>query len=113
MSDLTVTRESLKRVDLVVADGRIDSSTAPQFDAILKECLADGNYNIVVNLSSVSYMSSAGLRALISALREAKGKGGRIAIAAPSERVSEVLELAGVVTLFDVYDDQTAAVGSF
>lgn len=113
MSDLTVSRESHKRVDLVAAEGRIDSSTAPQFDDILKKCLADNQYNIVINLSGVSYMSSAGLRALVAALRECKGRGGRIAIAEPSERVSEVLELAGVSTLFDIYDDQTAAVGSF
>ena len=77
----------------------------------------DGNYNIIVNLSAVSYMSSAGLRALVSALRECKKHRGDVRLSAPSERVAEVLDLAGLTVkeapLFQVYEDDTTAVGSY
>jgi anti-anti-sigma factor len=64
-------------------------------------------------LNGVTYMSSAGLRAIVALLRESKKHRGDVRIATPSERVKEVLQLAGLDSLFDMYDDETAAVGSF
>lgn len=113
MSELELSKESLKRVDIIRANGRIDSNSAPEFDNELKAALENGRHNIVLNLSGVSYMSSAGLRALISALRECKKHHGNVVLAAPSDRVKEVLELAGLSTIFNIYDDETTAVGNF
>ncbi|HEX6384533.1 MAG TPA: STAS domain-containing protein [Anaerolineae bacterium] len=110
---LDISRESLKRVELVQVSGRVDSSNAGELDQALKDIMNDGRHNIVLDLSGVNYMSSAGLRALIAALRESKKHRGDVRIATPSERVSEVLSLAGVDSLFQVYDSRAAAVGSF
>ncbi|MFN2137468.1 MAG: STAS domain-containing protein [Candidatus Promineifilaceae bacterium] len=116
-SDLNITTEQLKRVMLVAANGRIDSSNASELDSALKEAIEAGNSGIIVNLSGVEYMSSAGLRALVSALRECKKRRGDLVISQPSPRVSEVLELAGLSTgpnpLFSVYENDASAVGSF
>lgn len=103
----------MKRVDVITVDGRIDSNSAPEFDSKLKEVTGNGRYNLVLDLSSVNYMSSAGLRAIVAALRETKKRGGDVRIASPSDRVAEVLSLAGLDSLFKVYDDATTAVGSF
>lgn len=113
MSELELSKESLKRVDVIRVNGRIDSSNAPEFDNELKAIMEDGRYNIALNLAHVNYMSSAGLRALISALRECKKHSGNVVLAAPSDRVKEVLELAGLTSIFNMYTDETAAVGSF
>lgn len=113
MTELNINVESHKRVELVSVNGRIDSSTAPQFDTALKDIMGNGRYNIVLNLAEVTYMSSAGLRGIVSALRECKKKKGDVRLATPSERVSEVLSLAGLDSLFQMFDDTTAAVGSF
>lgn len=110
---LNIVTESYKRAVLVKASGRIDSSSASQFDATLKGLIADGQNNLVVDLSEINYMSSAGLRTIVAAHRECRKKGGDVHLAAPSERVSEVLSLAGLHTIFTVFDDTTAAVGSF
>lgn len=119
MSDpsLTINVEHMKRVTLVTVAGRVDSSNAAELDNTLKETMNDGNYNIVLNLSDVNYMSSAGLRALVSALRECKKHRGDVRLSEPSERVAEVLDLAGLTVveapLFQVFDNNMAAVGSF
>ncbi len=116
-STLEINVENLKRVTLVTVDGRVDSSNAAELDGALKDTLGKGQNNIAVNLSGVNYMSSAGLRSLVSALRECKKSHGNLVISAPSERVSEVFELAGLTStstpLFSVYESDTAAVGSF
>ena len=105
--------QSMKRVELMTVSGRIDSSNAGEFDAALKALLDRGEYQLVLNLSGVEYTSSAGLRALVSALRECKKHNGDLRLAAPSDRVMEVLNLAGLNTLFQVFDDDVSAVGSF
>ncbi len=80
MSDpsLTINVEAMKRATLVTVAGRVDSSNAAELDNTLKEIMDDGTYNIILNLSDVSYMSSAGLRALVSALRECKKHRGDV-----------------------------------
>ena len=111
MLDISV--QTLKRVDVVTVSGRVDSNTSPDLEAALEERMAEGRYNLVVDLSDVNYLSSAGLRTLVSALRTCKKKGGDVRIASPSERVFEVMALAGLDSLFTSYDDVTVAVGSY
>lgn len=115
MSDTSVniSVESMKRVNLVTVSGRIDSSNAADFEGSLKELMSSGHHNLVLNLAGVTYMSSAGLRTLVSTLKECKRKSGDVRLSAPSERVAEVLSLAGLDSLFKVYEVDTAAVGSF
>lgn len=110
---LNINVEQLKRVDLVTVSGRIDSSNASEFDQALKNIVDDGRYNIVLDLSQVNYMSSAGLRAIVAALRDTKKKRGDLRLANPSQRVNEVLSLSGLLSQFQIFEDTTAAVGSF
>jgi anti-anti-sigma factor len=112
---LNISRETHKRVDVIIASGRIDSSNASEFDAAIKDALDEGRYNLVLDLSDVSYMSSAGLRVMVAALRECKKlpNNGDVRLSNPSDRVAEVLELAGLNAMFQTYSDTTSAVGSF
>ncbi|MDA0242660.1 MAG: STAS domain-containing protein [Chloroflexi bacterium] len=109
----TFSVESYKRVDVVEIVGRIDSNNAPELDTLLSELLDRGRYQLVLDLSAVSYMSSAGLRALVGTLRTCKKNGGDVRLVNISARVEEVLDLAGLTSLFERFDDQVSAVGSF
>ncbi len=116
-SQLSISTQSMKRVELLTVSGRIDSSNASELDDALKGVMNDGKYNIVINFKDVNYMSSAGLRALVAALRECKKHRGDVVISEPSQRVAEVLDLAGLTVaeapLFKVYDNDLTAVGTF
>jgi anti-anti-sigma factor len=103
----------LKRLDLFEIEGRVDSNTASTLHEVLNERIDQGTSNILVDLSKVSYMSSAGLRELVTALKRVRKNGGDLRLCVPSERVSEVIELAGLNSLFEIFDDRTMAVGSF
>jgi len=109
--DVKVTE--MNRVDLIVVNGRVDTNTAREFGETLNEQIDRGRNRLVVDMAGVEYISSAGLRELVSALKRTKQDGGDLRLAAPSDRVKEVLELAGLTTLFEVFDTQVAAVGSF
>jgi anti-sigma B factor antagonist len=106
------TRE-LKNVSVVKVSGRVDSLTAPELDTVLKDHLSADRNNVVVDLQETEYMSSAGLRALVAALKEAKRRGGNVRLAQPSTRVQEVIDLAGLTPVFDIHPDVVEAVGAF
>ncbi len=105
--------EEYKRADLLEIKGRIDSSNASELEDAFKKLADDGRYLLVVEGSGVEYMSSAGLRALVAALRENKKHRGDVRIASPSDRMLEVLNLAGLDSVFTIYDDVLAAIGSY
>lgn len=103
----------LKRVLLIEVAGRVDSITADELGAALNEAIDNGQNRIVMDLNKVDYMSSAGLRELVSALKRLKNGRGDLRLASLSDRVKEVLELAGLDEIFEIYDTQVEAVGSF
>jgi anti-sigma B factor antagonist len=110
-----VTTKQLKRVDLVEVAGRVDSSTAPQFEAAVQKIIDAGRYRIVVDLTGTEYMSSAAFRVLISALKQVKRgtRRGDIRIAGVAPRLMEVFKLGGFDDLFKFHEKQVDAVGSF
>ena len=111
----SVTTKELKRVDLVQVGGRVDSATAPQLEQTLQKIIDSGRYNIVVDLMETEYMSSAALRALISAQKQVKHgmRSGDVRIASMPDKIRKAFDLAGFLELFQIYDNEAEAVGSF
>ena len=72
-----------------------------------------GSKAIALNLGALSYMDSAGLGELISVHSTATRAGGRITIFGLTKRVSDLLTITKVVTVFDVFDSEQAAIKSF
>ncbi|MBI1280069.1 MAG: anti-sigma factor antagonist [Anaerolineaceae bacterium] len=101
-----------KNTTLIEVSGRIDSTNANQLGEALMTEINAGNIQLVVDLASVDYMSSAGLREIVSALKKVRGKGD-LRLARPSERVLEVLEMAGLDTIFQIFPDQALALSSY
>ncbi len=101
------------KATVVEASGRIDSMNANQLGDALSNEIEEGNYNLVLDLNAVDYMSSAGLREMVSTLKKAKRASGDLRIAQPSDRVREVLEMAGLYTIFKIYPTQADAVESY
>ena len=77
---------------IIAVTGRVDTTTAPEMDAGLK--LA-GNETLTLDLSGVPYMSSAGLRCLLTAQKTMMAGGGSITIVGVQAAVREVLDITG------------------
>jgi anti-sigma B factor antagonist len=111
---MEITTKKFKSCDMVVLNGRVDSSTAPQLTEALEGITGDGRFKVVLDMSDLEYMSSAGFRALLSSQRVCKRYNrGEIVLAVVPERVKEALELAGFTELFKTFDDPVEAVGHF
>lgn len=100
-------------VTLVEVSGRVDSMNASEFGSGLSTQITNGKVQLVLDLSSVEYMSSAGLREIVTTLKNAKKASGDLRLAQPSQRVREVLEMAGLDTIFRIYTTQDDAINSY
>jgi anti-sigma B factor antagonist len=111
---MEISTKKFKSCDMVIVTGRVDSSTAPQLTETLENITNEGRYKIVLDMTDLEYMSSAGFRALLSSQRECKRYNrGEIVLAVVPQRVQEALELAGFTELFKTFADTVEAVGSF
>ncbi|MFO7586418.1 MAG: STAS domain-containing protein [Anaerolineales bacterium] len=110
---MEVTTQQFKHCDLLVVNGRVDSATAPKLAEALEAVVNGGRYRIVLDMTGLEYMSSAGFRALIATQRNCKRYNrGEVVFASVPENIHAALELAGFTSLFQIYPDVTAAVGN-
>ena len=116
---MEVTHRRLNRVDVVAVSGRVDAATAPQLKQAIESLFTEGRYRIVLDLATLDYISSPGLRVLIEARKRARDwkitdlEGGDIRIANLPAKIKEVFDLTGFTSLFELYTDTVEAVGSF
>ena len=83
---------------LVVLDGRLDTTTAPELDSFLREQY-DGSGALVIDCEKLAYISSAGLRVLLAAQKKTKGAMKLIHVC---ELVMEVLEMTGFADILAI-----------
>ena len=84
----------------IALEGRLDTMTAPELEAELKESM-DGADSLVLDFSKLEYISSAGLRVLLSAHKIMSGKGG-MKITHVNEIVQEVFEVTGFADILTI-----------
>jgi anti-sigma B factor antagonist len=104
---------SMNDVSIVSASGRIDTLTYELLLNALNDLIRGGARSLVVDLGSVGYTSSAGLRAILSAQKDVRRQGGDLRLAAVQPDVLRVLKLSGFTSIFKIYETVEAAVASF
>ena len=98
-----------RNVTLVRIQGYLDAHTFEQLEETLAQLFSLKHYKVVVDLTGVQYISSAGAGVFIGALSEAHEHGGNIVLLNPTPNVCEVFELLGLTQIFHVVYDQKAA----
>ena len=112
MGNISTKSETRGDVAVVFASGRIDSETAPTFDAALTKAAGESS-KIVLEMQGVEYMSSAGLRAIVKAAQTVEQKGGAIKLAAAPELVTSIFYTVGIVDKIKSYASVDEAIASF
>jgi anti-sigma B factor antagonist len=79
----------------------------------LEEALGAGDTRLVLNLAEVPMIDSSGIGLVVRFLASTKQRGGNVKLVQPSKFAVQTLRLVGVLNLFQVFDDDDAAVESF
>ncbi|HLO28104.1 MAG TPA: STAS domain-containing protein [Anaerolineales bacterium] len=113
MDMLSIETDNRQSVSLMKVKGRVDSETAPELDDALTKLLQNNRNKIVLNLQDVSYMSSAGLRAMVKAYQSANKSGGDVRLAAVSEPIEVILRTVGMLQMFKMFSTSEEAAAGF
>ena len=86
-------------------------------DVLLKDkvqsLIQQGNKNIIIDLGAVAYVDSAGLGQLVYAYATTKNKGGALKLVNVTKKLQDLLVVTKLLTVFETYDDESAALSSF
>lgn len=97
---------------VVVLAGKLDTVTAPAFEKRIREVIGTGAVRLVLDLSAIEYISSAGLRGLLVMSKLLKEKQGRACLVGVKGNVRSVFEMSGFLTFFRVEETVEAAVAA-
>lgn len=98
---------------VVLMVGRLDSQTCGQASTELVEIAQSGRKKVLLNVDSLEYISSAGLRAIHVAAKLLQVHGGVLKICHPNPLVKQVMEVTGFKSLLHMYDTESEALAAF
>jgi anti-sigma B factor antagonist len=107
---MEVTDEVHGKATVVIAKGRLDSNTSKLLETRLTELASVPAAALVVDLGQVDYVSSAGLRVLLIAVKKVKGGGGKLALCAIQPQVREVFDISGLSAVFSIHPERSASI---
>lgn len=100
------------RVIVVTLRGRLDGSTSPAFGARLETLAEKSEPHLLLDFSGIDFVSSAGLRAVLSIFKRVKAANGKFAMCAVQAPVKEVLEITGLAGMLDVHSGRAEAMAA-
>lgn len=106
---MTIQEDRQQGVVIVAPIGRVDSTTSAALDKHLVALVAAGERRLVVDFAGVDYISSAGLRVMLTLAKRMKDAPGALALCGMGDSVREVFGLAGFMPLFAVEQSRDGA----
>jgi anti-sigma B factor antagonist len=95
---------------------RGDLKLGDPVDGLRQACLSlmnEGETRFVINLTEVPMIDSSGIGVLVRTLTQAKQHGGALKLVNPSKFALQTLKIVGLLSLFELFDDETQAIQSF
>jgi anti-sigma B factor antagonist len=89
---------------VVRISGRLDAVTTPAFEAHCGQALAAGERNLTLDFAALEYISSAGLRGVLTAAKSVAAVDGEFALAGAHGIVQQVLDISGFLRMFKIVD---------
>jgi anti-anti-sigma factor len=110
---LEITVTPRKSATVVAIGGTIDAVTVKSVDQVFMRQIAAKKTQLVVDLARVKYVSSAGVYALLQALKDTRRRKGDLRVANANKEVRKVLELSGFAKIAKLFPDADTAAASF
>ncbi len=99
--------------DVVVirVDGRLDAASSPQLEKRISSIIDSGHFKLILNLGGVDYLSSAGMRLILSVSKKLKNLEGKVVACQLNDEVMEVIKMAGFDRVLEIYPSEEESFG--
>src|SRR5436309_9579656 len=102
----------VQELPVLFVTGEIDIYTAPLFKQAVVNLVSEGNRDVVIDLSGVTFMDSSGFGTLLGATKRLRPLGGGLHLAAPNSTIQRMLRLTRLDSIMQIYETVDEAVGS-
>jgi anti-anti-sigma factor len=110
---MLITVQTQQRVTVLILSGDLDGVTSPRLTEALDEQVAADRIELVLDFAEVGYISSAGLRAVLAAVKVVRRRDGDVRLSAVGDEVLKVFDMSGFNSILRLFDDTAEAVRSF
>ena len=97
----------------VLVSGRLDGSNVMQFEETVRTAIEESDRAVMMDLEKLSYISSAGLRAVLLIAKNLMGRDARFALCAMSDQIRDVFEVSGFDRFIPIHPSRAEALSSF
>jgi anti-anti-sigma factor len=102
-----------ENITTVAVSGSVDALTAPDLARAIVDEIAEGHVYLVIDLTNVDFMSSAGLQTLLSAVKETRSHGGDLRAITTGPEIDKVLKISGFQNIARVFTSEADALAGF
>jgi anti-anti-sigma factor len=99
---MTLDQETRNGIEIIRIKGRLDSATSPELERLVLERLETPCERMVLDLTDLDYVSSAGLRVILLAGKQLRARHGKLVLVGLRDVVRDVFEMSGFLALFPV-----------
>ncbi|GAB4467221.1 MAG: anti-sigma factor antagonist BldG [Armatimonadaceae bacterium] len=109
MAELQIQTRTQYRVPILDLSGEIDSYNATRLRDTMVELVERGNPDLILNLTSVDYIDSTGLGAMVAGLKRARESDGMVHVICPNPSIYKIFQITSLNKVFAVHEDERAA----
>ena len=109
MENFEVDRIDRSEISILRLKGFLDAHTAPNFEQAIQELLEENRFKIIISMSDLNYISSAGLGVFMGFIEEIRDKSGDIKLSNMSDKVYKVFDLLGFPALYQIFKEEAEA----
>lgn len=106
---LNISFDQQPKRTLVHLEGRLDATTTPQLEKKILNFLQKEKQKLLLDFSKIDYLSSAGMRLLLSATKKVKSHGGKLVFSAMNDEVLQIVKMAGFDKILEIYSTESEA----
>lgn len=111
---MKTTSRTVEGIEILSLQGKITIGSGDvQLRDLIAQCLNDGKNNILLDMSGVSTIDSSGIGELVGSFTTVTNRGGRLKLLHLPGKVTDLLQVTQLITVFEVHDDEAKAVASF
>ena len=110
--DLTLATSEVDGTTIVAVGGEIDVYTAPKLRDKITELVADGVYQIVIDMEAVEFLDSTGLGVLVGGLKKVRAHDGSLELICTQDRLLKIFRITGLAKVFVIHDSSDGALAA-
>jgi anti-sigma B factor antagonist len=110
--DLTLATNEVDGATIIAVGGEIDVYTAPKLRDKITELVAEGVYDIIVDMEAVEFLDSTGLGVLVGGLKKVRAHDGSLQLICTQDRLLKIFRITGLAKVFVIHDSADGALAA-